>query len=907
MKKLFALSMILILLALACIPLACDTGTSVPGDAVIDGEPASSLKGATIIDTTNTRNIGDATTPIVAKVFPSTSSVTTDAANLIWKASATAQTQINEAISTVNAAGGGVVLLSSGTFTCNDNILIPDTTLVLQGMGSSTVISYDLTDLAAMYAPTMLITVSDGATYDTSVTDLTIRDLKILDTDSGTTSASWGFASSGDNIGDLQSNGSIKLINVEAQNCGLKITDTTKQALIDGCYVHDMAATIRTNDAGISTNSCTGVNIVNCTVDTVYETAIHSGHCSNVVQANNTVRNSGTASGAQSVGGQRCNNISITDNSLMTKYNSIVLEDCYGDVVVTGNTMVHSDNDYTPTNAWHYDAATYTDITTAFTYHTADHYLYFGYTSKFFQVKYVMGATANAVEANPTVECFDGTSWYACKLVTDETGYATNGIPLRISGFLHFVPDGRWATATLNGVASQYWIRVKYSADLTASINVTSVQVTKYSSSGYGILCWRYNSTYDASPRAMLIANNSIRNYDYGIYVHDVYLVSVLGNTVLDSCQQGIVVSNSTYSNTLYATINNNTIQKVGIDTADMAAIVAYTKYAMVENNFIDLTNSNTAYGIQGNDDGTGLIDQGGSTIRNNIILTPLQRSFYRIGYGALVEGNTGTGVAATYQNAAIKDRIASINMVLSTATIGIWVPFAATAVTLPDASGMGHDLSSLIGDVTLMNTKPDYYKGLTRYNITSTDADEIFYIGDDAHFTIDDSTTGFTLIWVGAITDTAAERPLISKWDATGGAEKREWAWLVNADDTMRFQVYDESDDKTAYRTTDAAITMGAAPHIWMVVYAAGAGATAANNCTIYMDNAVVASTATNDAGYVKMEDLASTIRFGAYKNAAGTNVCFDGSLLFCALASKALTAMERTNIYYQLLAMIG
>jgi len=71
MKKWLAISLILLLAALSCIPLACDTGTSVPGDAVIDGEPATSLEGATIIDTTNTRNIGDATTPMVARVYAS--------------------------------------------------------------------------------------------------------------------------------------------------------------------------------------------------------------------------------------------------------------------------------------------------------------------------------------------------------------------------------------------------------------------------------------------------------------------------------------------------------------------------------------------------------------------------------------------------------------------------------------------------------------------------------------------------------------------------------------------------------------------------------------------------------------------------------------------------------------------
>jgi len=73
----------------------------------------------------NGRDLGDATTPIVAKVFPSTSSVTTDAANLIWKSAGDSsdETVINAAIEVINATGTrGTVLLTPGNYIVDGEI-----------------------------------------------------------------------------------------------------------------------------------------------------------------------------------------------------------------------------------------------------------------------------------------------------------------------------------------------------------------------------------------------------------------------------------------------------------------------------------------------------------------------------------------------------------------------------------------------------------------------------------------------------------------------------------------------------------------------------------------------------------------------------------------------------------------
>ncbi|MDD5220404.1 MAG: right-handed parallel beta-helix repeat-containing protein [Candidatus Bipolaricaulis sp.] len=166
MKKWLAISLILLLAALSCIPLACDTGTSVPGDAVIDGEPATSLEGATIIDTTNNRNIGDATTPVVAKVYSADYlaamgwSITTDEGSLIWVCDGTAdEVEINAAIDAMATAGGGTVQLI-GTFTvAGDVVCVAGVDLI--GMGDSTILHCNGAGVNVLIADCSNVTVRD--------------------------------------------------------------------------------------------------------------------------------------------------------------------------------------------------------------------------------------------------------------------------------------------------------------------------------------------------------------------------------------------------------------------------------------------------------------------------------------------------------------------------------------------------------------------------------------------------------------------------------------------------------------------------------------------------------------------------------------------------------------------------
>lgn len=88
-----------------------------------------------------TRNIGDATTPVVAKVFASDAPLkpsATDTANLIWLVAGNADDEIQEAINTLGGVSNGTIELSTGLFTTAATITIDHSNLTLSGQGKAT-------------------------------------------------------------------------------------------------------------------------------------------------------------------------------------------------------------------------------------------------------------------------------------------------------------------------------------------------------------------------------------------------------------------------------------------------------------------------------------------------------------------------------------------------------------------------------------------------------------------------------------------------------------------------------------------------------------------------------------------------------------------------------------------------
>lgn len=169
----------------------------------------------------------------------------------------------------------------------------------------------------------------------------------------------------------------------------------------------------------------------------------------------------------------------------------------------------------------------------------------------------------------------------------------------------------------------------------------------------------------------------------------------------------------------------------------------------------------------------------------------------------------------------------------------------------------------------------------------------------DQANLSFGDASadSAFSVIALAKVTNTAASRAIAVKYNAAGTA--REWEFRITAGDLLYMGLYDESVDVAPNRTSDAAITQGS----WAMlggVYAGTGGATAANGITLYQDGLSIASTASNNASYVAMENTAAPVNIGARGSTTPEAATyFQGDLALVAVVAKALSATEMWALY--------
>ncbi len=154
--------------------------------------------------------------------------------------------------------------------------------------------------------------------------------------------------------------------------------------------------------------------------------------------------------------------------------------------------------------------------------------------------------------------------------------------------------------------------------------------------------------------------------------------------------------------------------------------------------------------------------------------------------------------------------------------------------------------------------------------------------------------TPPFSFFAVVKVTDTAAARVIIAKDDNAGAA--REWSIFVGATDLDTFQIFDQSAAVSAARNSDAAVAQGSWATLSGSYSVATGGATAANDITLYQNGAVVASTATNNAAYVAMENLGMTCTIGSSQ--ATPSAWFAGSIALVLLVGANLSAGQHFQL---------
>lgn len=154
---------------------------------------------------------------------------------------------------------------------------------------------------------------------------------------------------------------------------------------------------------------------------------------------------------------------------------------------------------------------------------------------------------------------------------------------------------------------------------------------------------------------------------------------------------------------------------------------------------------------------------------------------------------------------------------------------------------------------------------------------------------------SAFSVIAVVNVTNTAAARAILTKRGS--GATVREWEFIVSGGDALQLFLWDDSVGVSPVRASDAAITQGSWIMVGATYSAATGGATAANDIVLYQDGLAVASTATNQATYVAMENLGGVVGLGTRASVAA--IPFQGSMAMVAIVAKALSASEMWASY--------
>lgn len=159
----------------------------------------------------------------------------------------------------------------------------------------------------------------------------------------------------------------------------------------------------------------------------------------------------------------------------------------------------------------------------------------------------------------------------------------------------------------------------------------------------------------------------------------------------------------------------------------------------------------------------------------------------------------------------------------------------------------------------------------------------------DSGDLTFGNGTTDspFSIVVLANITDTAAERDLVSKAASLGNAE---YIFYVDAADKLNLLIRDVSATAQAIRTSTAVATQGSWVLLGATYSAATGGATAANDITLYENGVVKTSGATNDPLYVAMEDGTWNVEIGSRSN--HTAAFFSGNIAFVLVAQKNMSA---------------
>lgn len=212
-----------------------------------------------------------------------------------------------------------------------------------------------------------------------------------------------------------------------------------------------------------------------------------------------------------------------------------------------------------------------------------------------------------------------------------------------------------------------------------------------------------------------------------------------------------------------------------------------------------------------------------------------------------------------------------------------------AANTTVLDTDATSHD-----GLTQVDNTEDLSVAGIISTCLDFGGADAVVITNDHDELSFDDSGDNpFSIAaWI-YVTEHTDGQVILSKIDSSN----KEWQLFLSASENLIMSVIDQSASEADARiVSDDSLVPGW--HHVVGTYGGAGGSTAADDMVLYVDSAVVDSTATTNANYVAMENLTGKVVVGA-RIASSLELYFQDKIDNVVLFAAELSAANVLNLY--------
>ncbi len=210
---------------------------------------------------------------------------------------------------------------------------------------------------------------------------------------------------------------------------------------------------------------------------------------------------------------------------------------------------------------------------------------------------------------------------------------------------------------------------------------------------------------------------------------------------------------------------------------------------------------------------------------------------------------------------------------------------------------GAAHDLFDWSEAPNLFDTQPSS-EGIIPV-VSLNGSDEYALTPDAAHWSFGDGVADspFSIgAWIN-LANVTTTRVILSRFD--GASSDWEWWFFVNDGDTLTFDIFDDSEGVQVRRRTVSAIAEEEWLHV-VATYDGGGGPTAMDGATLYINGAVVPSTASDSRSYVAMEHRDLPTSLGSVVGGGWTfQGMMAGGPVGPFVVPKELTATDVADLY--------